>query len=157
MNYRVIEKDEIGLLKTASEFELAFPTWFKDATNVLADSPADVFKFYQSCVSLYGLFRENEFCGLVYFERIMDDVVGVHLDLKRGARPKELLKPIADIRDAEFRRGVRICHAWVMGRNKIIQRVLGAIGFRFSGLNMKDGSSHGKTLSWTQMLIVRPA
>jgi hypothetical protein len=157
MNYRVIDKDEINLLREASEFELSFPTWFKDAVNAFSTGPADVFKFYQSCSSLYGLFRESEFVGLVYFERISADVIEVHLDLKRGVKPRETLKPIADIRDREFRNGARLCHAWVLKRNKSIQRVLGAIGFRFSGLNMKDGSSHGKVLSWTQMLIVRPS
>ena len=153
MKWRVVDNSETDLLKQAAAFERAFPDFYRDSSNTWTATEDEAVEFYQRCEVLFGLFKDERFVGLVYFEGIAPGVTNVHFDVERGVDPSEVVPCIAGIRDHRFADGIALCHAWVLRRNRGVQEMLKAIGFKFSGLRMKAGSSHGKVLEWAQMLI----
>jgi hypothetical protein len=157
MYWREIQNNETDLLKEANSFERKFPVFYRDSSNTWTATEADALKFYQHCQALFGLFDRNKIVGLIYSQAITDTVTDVHMDMERGTDLAAVIPCIAEIRDRRWADGITLVMAWVLKRNRGVQRMLQAIGFRFSGLEMKAGSSHGSTLKWLQMTIVPEA
>lgn len=150
MNWRYLDISETDLLREAYEWEKDFPTFYKDAGCVWRSTFDEALKFYEPCI-LYGLFDEGEFIGLIYMERIGTKHLNIHLDLKRG----KVITPeiIAQVRDDQFRQGIATGQVWVMKRNRPLQMILRAAGFDDTGLEMREGHSHGKPVRYLQMVV----
>lgn len=152
MEWRYIDKSETALLRQAYEWESEFPIWYKDAGCIWTATLDEALAFYDRC-TLYGLFEEGEFVGLIYMEQIPPNHLNIHLDLKRGVRIGPEI--IEKVRDSEFRKGIRTGQVWVLRRNRAIRAVLKLAGFVETGLSMRQGESHGKVLKWDQLVVVR--
>lgn len=148
-----INKDQVEIMREVAGFEQNFPGFYRDANNTWTVTEDEAVTFYQSCPNLYALYEDENLVGLVYFEEVSEHVMNVHCDLQRGAKLKELIPVIAQIRDNQFLNGMRLCMAWVMKKNRPVRTMMEAIGFKPTFLTMKQGSSHGKILEWTQLAI----
>lgn len=153
MTWREVQKDEVELLRVTAGFGRAFPAFYQEAANNRHATEEDMLRFYSSCARLFGLFTDDRIVGLAYFQAITPEAHEVHFEMERGTDPKQIEPCIAGVRDKVFADGLRLCMAWVLKRNLGIQQMLIDIGFRFSGLDMKLGVSHGRVLRWTQMVI----
>ena len=144
-------------MREAYSFERAFPSFYRNVSSTWTIDEADALKFYQKvCDKVFGIFNDDKsLTALVYFEKITEDVVNVHFDLKRGTDIKEIVYAIAGIRDYQFHYGVRICEAWILKKNRGVRKMLEAIGFKPTFLEMKSGYSHGQVLKWTQLAIAQ--
>lgn len=152
---RRIEKTETELLDRAARFERDFPAFYRDASQTWTCDEDEIRKFYYSCSELYGIFgkREDELVGLAHFETMNEWHRVVHLDSARGADKLLLLNGIRLVRDDIFKGNVKQVQTWVLRQNRPLQAMLQAIGFRHTGLEMRRGRSHGRTLQWLQMTV----
>jgi hypothetical protein len=150
MKWRYVKNSEIALLREVYDWEKAFPTFYKDANVYWRPTFEEAREFYSKCI-LYGLFEEQELVGLIYLEQFGSEHLNANLDLKRGKKIDPEI--IEQVRDAQFRRGIKTAQVWVLKRNKPLKKVLEAAGFDETGLTMRQGSSHGRTLHWSQMVV----
>lgn len=142
-------------MREANTFERDMPTFFRDSSNTWTASESDVMKFYLKCCDkLFAIFNnDHTLAGLVYCEPISDGVTNVHFDMRRKTDISEITLAIAGIRDYQFQHGIRIAMAFILKRNRGIERLLKSIGFKDTYLEMKQGHSHGKVLTWKQLCI----
>lgn len=155
--WRAIDKDENGILAAASRFERDFPTFYREASQTWTVDEEAIREFYRSCESLYGIFKKKgsvqELIGLVYFQSINEWHKVVHLDAKRGADKQTLLTGFCMIRKEIFRSGVKQVQTWALRQNRSLQEMLRVTGFQRTGLEMRAGRAHGRTLRWVQMIV----
>jgi hypothetical protein len=152
MEWRYVDNSEIELLQEAYDWEKEFPTFYKDANIDWRPTFEEALKFYQGCI-LYGLFEDKQPVGLIFIQRFGNEHLDVHLALKRGERITA--ETIEQVRDDQFRQGVKTIQVWVMKRNKPLRLVLKAAGFDETGMTRRQGHSHSKVLHWTQMTVAR--
>jgi hypothetical protein len=152
MEWRYVDNSEIELLQEAYDWEKEFPTFYKDSNLYWRPTFEEALQFYSKCV-LYGLFEEQTLAGLIFIEHFGPEHLNVHLALKRGA--KITAETIGQVRDDQFRQGIKTCQVWVLKRNEPLVKVLKAAGFDETGLTMRQGSSHSRMLHWTQMIVAR--
>ncbi len=151
--WRVVDKKETDILTEASRFERAFPAFYREASQVWTVDEDAILAFYRSCENLYGIFSGSVIVGLVYFQQINAAHKVVHLDVQRGIDQGILLTSIYQIRDDVFRSGVERIQTWVLRQNRPLQQMLLTVGLRHTGLEMRAGRAHGRTLRWLQMIV----
>lgn len=151
MEWRYLENTDVDRLREAFEWEMAFPTFYRDAGVYWRPTFEEALKFYQGCHVLYGLFENDEFIGMIFMELWSGRHLNIHLDLKRGH--KITPKVIEQVRDDQFRQGIVSGQVWVLDRNRPLLRILKAAGFDDTGLTMRQGCSHSRVLRWTQLVV----
>lgn len=148
MQWKYLKTTDTDLLRQAYEWEKDFPVFYKDANSYWRPTFEDALKFYSKCI-LCGLFEDGEFVGMIFMEHFGPEHLNVHLDLKRGkAITPEIIE---QVRDDQFRKGIKSAQVWIMTRNKAIGAVMRSAGFDETGLTMRQGHSHGRVLGWSQM------
>ena len=149
--WRYLDSSDVTLMREAFDWERAFPSFYRDAGTYWRPTFEEALKYYEKCI-LYGLFENEEFIGMIFMERWGTEHLNIHLDLKRGHKISSEI--IAQVRDDQFRQGIKSGQVWVLTRNRPLMQVLRDAGFDETGLTMRQGNSHSRVMRWTQLVVV---
>lgn len=114
-----------------------FPRWFCDGTNS-NNVTWDEFKAF--CERMWKIYKAGD--ALVYVEDV-DGHAFVHFSLLRGGTIGDLTA----IRD-EIHKEFPFIFGWVGKHNRGLRKLMGSLGFRWDGLKMYQGQSHGRMLEY---------
>lgn len=115
------------------------PRWFQDGSQAWGCSWEDFKGFYDQCEKVYDLGDT-----LIYVENI-DGMANLHVSTLRGVKID--IPKWKEIRD-ELLTKYTILFAWIGKHNRGLRRIIEQCDFKYHGLQMFHGTSHGKVLEW---------
>ncbi len=113
------------------------PLWFSDGAN---SKHVTWEEFKAFCDGMWKIYEIDD--ALVYVENIEGNA-NVHFSLLRGGKVGDL----SGIRD-EIHKDFPLIFAWVGKHNRGLRKLMEGLGFKWDGLKMYWGKSHGRMLEW---------
>jgi len=146
--YRKITDENI-LRKFWHEEHENMPQWYSDGTDCWHIDCDDFLSF---CRRMWKIYLIND-TALLYIENL-GQTANIHFSLLRGADAVAMIPDFIEIRNKTFKH-VEMIFGWAARRNKGLQKILEACGFKYYGFQMFHGESHGKILEWRCFSINR--
>lgn len=123
-------------------FKNSYLSWLKDYAAFLSFAQDE-------CGEIHGFFNGDKLMCCVYFEnRIKPTHLTVHLSVLDKFDIIDAVKEISELRDIQFSKGVKFIDGWILEKNRGLKAMVKAIGFLPTELEMRHGTSHGRSLKW---------
>lgn len=131
-----LSQPQTRILESYWQVEQQSPRWFQESSG--AWERKDELSFCAKCHSIY----EIQGKALVYIEKVGHNAE-IHFSIKEKIEISDLVAL-----KFELLREFDVLFGWILRQNRGMRKVAEQIGFRYDGLRMFYGSSHGKVLEW---------